>query len=558
MSADQYHSLCNELYERIRQKMELRNDDALRFSPRGTASEVLGDDALQSFYDTIEPQVSLAISEEDFIRNIHTKSLHDFLAALIFASCSYEAAVAFATSVVPTTDRDKEDCGGRTSSLPVDRRYLEKIFRDIADVDRFLSKQPCFCAVVLRRGQEITFKGPAMQRLPYIHESLRGTGDFGKVYSVKIAKGHFHYGLQDRGHNAEVIELARKDYMKSEDFINAKSERDIMKQILQSRPSKCENILESYGSIEFGETYSLFMPLAIADLKQYMIEYHPLRPSTMKAKADIVRCALGLAQGLDFLHTKMKTPNFEDMICYHMDLKPSNILIFPSQTDEGYIWKLSDFGMSKVIVRQRGETIEEEKDFDSWFLRRKQPVKDASPSGVQNRRGDGTYFAPESIENSRSMGTKSDVWSLGCVISIVMTYLEGGKDKVLEYEMKRLQHAAAGGLDQFFVRSRFQHATLHPVVNGWHDDLIQDAQQRNRHEGRAVQTILHMLRESAFNISPKERCTAARIVSTLERACLSYREAISISDSTPVPQAGKPDKSWPWTSLKVWNKRRSR
>lgn len=543
--------LCNELYERIYQKLERKTDDALRFAPRGTASEILQEDAVRRFYGTIESDSLPTISEQDFVQNIIDRSLQDFLATLIFATCSYAAAVAFATSIVATDDDDGCE---RKGSLPIDSRHLEGIFKEKADIDRFISKQACFCAVVLQRGQEIKIEGPAMQRLPYIEEKLRGSGDFGKVYSVKIAKGHFNHSLPELGYNSETFELARKDYTKSDEF--TKGERKIMKQILHSQSNKCENILESYGSIEVGEMYSLFMPLAISDLKQYMITDNPTRPSTTDAKADIIRCAVGLAEGLNFLHTKIKTPDFDDMVCYHMDLKPSNVLIFRREDGQGNIWKLSDFGMAKVKVRRRGEMGHKEKDFNSWFLRRKQQTEDPSVSGTENRRFEGSYLAPESIENSRLMGTKSDVWSLGCVISIVMTYLDDGKDGILRYEDMRLDHALADGLDRFFVRGRFKHSSPHPSVSRWHKQLVKGAQHRNMNEAKGVQMILHFLDADVFQIAPKERCDAQKIVSTLQKAYISYRDATHNSDSTASSLPGRRDSSW--KSLKAWIKHESK
>ena len=87
----------------------------------------------------------------------------------------------------------------------------------------------------------------------------------------------------------------------------------------------------------------------------------------------------------------------DDLICYHMDLKPSNILIFQETVRDElrYVWKISDFGMARIKIRRRGQDREAESDFNSWFVRRKQ-VQDPSLSGTDSRR-EGTYLAPESI-----------------------------------------------------------------------------------------------------------------------------------------------------------------
>ena len=163
--------------------------------------------------------------------------------------------------------------------------------------------------------------------------------------------------------------MARKDYVISSRFPAASKEHYVLEMVLASDRS-CENIVDNFGSLAIGaDKYSLFMPLAICDLSAYMMDYHPIKLSTTQEKAAIILSAWGLARGLEFLHQVMKIPKGENQVCYHMDLKPSNILTFQGD-DDRKILKISDFGMAPVILRKTGDRSEKEGDFNSWFVKR--------------------------------------------------------------------------------------------------------------------------------------------------------------------------------------------
>ncbi|KAL4975291.1 hypothetical protein BDW66DRAFT_137766, partial [Aspergillus desertorum] len=68
----------------------------------------------------------------------------------------------------------------------------------------------------------------------------------------------------------------------------------------------------------------------------------------------------------------MKTPKTEHF-CYHMDLKPSNILIFSEPGADGKIrniWRISDFDMSCMKIRRSEGALGEERNVNRWFIRR--------------------------------------------------------------------------------------------------------------------------------------------------------------------------------------------
>jgi serine/threonine protein kinase len=549
VASSTHDELCRQIYEQIYRKLERADEDILRFATRGTARKVLQrDNFLPLFLSSLVLPESTAmdqfgLTEEIFCDRIDKRKLHDFLAILIFASCGIEAARAFTTKLVatkawPVIDRKRN----HISSLPASRIDLIELFSDVVAADKFFMTQALFCTVQIRKREEVRIQNPDGQRLPYLAEQPLAKGSFGKVFKVKIAKGHF-YDPKTGLANPDPIEIARKDYLISKEF-RVQGEREIMEKILTSTARTCENILENYGSLEIGPgTYCLFMPLAICDLSVYMLQHHTMRPITTAEKAKIILSAQGLAGGLNFLHREMKTSEMEDLVCYHMDLKPNNILLFREtiNNEDRIIWKISDFGMARVKIRRRGQDGEREKDFNSWFLKRQKPP-DPSPSHTWNQRGEGTYLAPESIASTRSMKAESDVWSLACVISVVFAYLDDGGKGVSDYLEERINYASSAGLDRFFLRgTRFTPTKVHPVVKKWHERLIDRASGRDINEGSAVKFMLDYLEDRVFQIEPTKRHSAKEVQERLQRTFKMYQD-MGRTDENPPRRGAQPPK----------------
>lgn len=502
---NKYKDVCHAICQQIYSIMERRDEEKLCFVTKGTTKKTLHRYNLMRFFRSTllpghTPMEQFHITEEDFIRRIDERQLHDFLAILIFASCDIEAARAFTTKLVAKDAWPVLGRSGRTiSSLPAGREGLMELFGDQVSTNQFIAKQACFCPVVIRGGEEVRVQNAEDQRLPYLEEQPLGHGASCSVYKVRIAKGHF-YDAQIGEANLGVKEVARKDHIIDHRF-PAKRYHQLM-EILAFSDLFCNNIIQVYGSLRVGSTCSLFMPLAICDLWTYMME-STNRPYTTIEKADIISSAVGLARGLDFLHNRMKKSN---TICYHMNISPRNILLFQETHGErtSYIWKLSDFSLAHIVTRPLGKD-GETGEGSNWS-------DDGEPMPDPNRRGERSYLGPESLYSTPSMTAKSDVWSLGSVISIVFAYLEGGSEGVTQYGETRSQHRAADGYDRFFVRGTvFTPIKVHPVVKSWHTGLIDKAHQRDPREGDAVEFILRYLEKKVFVAAPAERDSAMQV-----------------------------------------------
>ena len=183
-----------------------------------------------------------------------------------------------------------------------------------------------------------------------------------------------------------------------------------------------------------------------------------------------------------------------------------------------YIWKLSDFDLAHIVIRPLGKD-GETGEGSNWS-------DDGEP--VLNRRGEGSYLGPESLSSTPSMTAKSDVWSLGCVISIVFAYLEGGSEGVTQYGEMRSQHRAADGYNRFFVRGTvFTPIKINPVVKSGHTDLINKARQRDPREREAVELMLRYLEKRVFEPTQAKRHSALEVANWLIATFRRYRNFIS-------------------------------
>jgi serine/threonine protein kinase len=534
MSATTYSEFCERIYGNFLQKLELRDDAQRRFAPKGIVAAVLHDDTLKEFFEVVFsslPQNFTPAAIYEFVERVHRRELHAFLATILFARCRVTVARIFIDELVLAPRSRFLDASGTAASLlPATRGVLRELLADDNAIDQVLQTQACFCTVNLYEREEFTYDNMTHRRWPYTEEVPldNGEGAFGKVWKVKVATGHFIDRARQTS-NIVTREMARKDYLASDSskLSHGKHEYDNLKKILSGRILP-RNIAENLGCLQVGtQTFSLFMPLAFADLRVFMMNKFPEPPARAEAR-EIIGCAAGLAQALDFLHTKIDNRN---SVCYHLDLKPNNVLVFLDGTlpsgQTRYIWKLSDFGMSRVKERQ--------------VFRRRRP-QDPSFELTRLQRGQGTYQAPESQSLERKMGTKSDVWSLGCILSVVFTYLEGGRPGVVAYEGKRREHPRAQQNSFFYLASqfsgrRFPNKDIHPAIAEQHQTLIDAAMKRSDDEGKAVRDVLTCLETSVFRVNPTHRCSADKIREQLDSSYACFPVAGSRSAPLePIPE----------------------
>lgn len=489
--------------------------DDKRFFRAGAAEEILRRDRLEALFGflTRSGRLRVSLREDDFVRRIDNRKLQTFLAILIYAHCDFQALVAFTETLVAGSHIQE------LTKLPLRQETAQKILGDELAADRFLNHQGYFCAVVLKEKEEVICN--ESRRLPYLEEKRIGSGAFGNVYRVLIASNHF-YDAKKQLSNRKPLWLARKDFeLDNAAELDAKDiyekERDVMQDIVRNVKSN-SNIMENLGSLQIGSTYSLFMPIAWCDLGVYMKIKYPATPDQAK-KAKIVHCTAGLAGAIAYLHDELRSSNFEELSCFHMDLKPSNILVVIDDVTKEEQWKLSDFNMSRVkakrkypgfdqpILRQ-GRTFDNTYDFNKLFKRRVPDRTDSSLTDpTVNRRGDGTYLAPEASIGEYSIRAESDTWSLGCIVSVVFSYLHGGNAAVTEFGDLRSKKQN----DRFFSYSttrephKLSDVKIDDAVQRWFRELRSRTIQHNEEEGAIFKDMIKFLETRVLVVDPKQR-----------------------------------------------------
>jgi serine/threonine protein kinase len=545
-----FEGLRDWLYRRLLELVK-RNAVNKRFFPCTTGEDVLKAAELgQIFGHVLAADPRIRLSADRFARRIVHRKLQTFLAALIYSRIDIKAVASFTKCLVtpdqwPILKRPGEELG----VLPISRDDAKTILNDDIAADAFLQNQDQFCAVIIRQHQEVRCDSGRL--LPYLSEKHLGSGAFGIVYKVEIAPSHF---ISDNGlSNPKKYPMARKDYILKEGTAYVQ-ERDFMREILKN-PLTHKNILKNLGSLETESTYSVFMELADYDLWDYMTKHHKAGPSTYKQKADILRCATDLTDALAHLHSDLHTDTFEKLTCFHLDLKPRNILVVTerdqSTGDEVRRWKLSDFNMSKARGKrkqrapydnamQRARTLRDY-DFNTLFQRRRPNASDQSQTvQTANPRGDGTYSAPEARVPNGKVQAESDTWSLGCVLCVVFSYLDSGASGVAEFSNLRAKLPR----DQFFTVSTGSRARLSEAVERWFKALRSRANRRSREEGAAVSSFLEFLRKKVLVVDPEKRKStkAKDIVEALGEV---YRGYLGLAEKYPDGYQPRPPPSNP-------------
>ena len=307
-----------------------------------------------------------------------------------------------------------------------------------------------------------------------------------------------------------------------------------IKQIIQSVRGH-RNIATTRASLEWSNTYSLFFDLAKRNLWQHFMENRdPVK--TLEERKRLFGRTCGLAGALAHLHEGLKLHNTNiPLHCYHLDLKPQNILVFGTGNDQ--IWKISDFGMSQIKQIHPKESQDKPKHhlLDKIFQSTK-PNEDPS-SGVDNSRYGGTYAAPEAKEKSDTVTRKSDVWSLACVITLVITYLH---DQSHGIELFQKLRASERSQDWFFDPEALEAGTdnsdiLHSSVRKWFETLRREASKRDKHEERAITSTIDLLRNEIFLRDEEKRLSAKQVEDELGTLENSFKEQPQLQ-GTPTPR----------------------
>ncbi|KAF2468617.1 kinase-like protein [Lindgomyces ingoldianus] len=323
--------------------------------------------------------------------------------------------------------------------------------------------------------------------LPFIVNEPIASGAFGNVYKIGLDSEHQDLtamvGSKSEKYTddlQQVVYFARKE-LKS---MGPKGEEALKREIgtLQTLNWVCHpNVLALQCSYTLEGVHNLIFPWAETDMQKWFAKDRSEGPENLRQHSAVLMELRELASGLDHLHNYVvHTETYSEecqleLIGYHHDLKPGNILI-----RNGH-FQIADFGLARFKPKPLGSTT-------LW------------------KGGTETYGAPECRDEEcqkDSVGRAADIWSFGCILTETLMYLHGGVVSLNLLRDRRVTVQTLGGI-RFEDDSFHQHRELKSSVREVLEQLF------------PANEVVHLeaLRDLCLRIlvgDPKQRPTAHNV-----------------------------------------------
>ncbi|KAF3025894.1 hypothetical protein E8E14_014851 [Neopestalotiopsis sp. 37M] len=218
---------------------------------------------------------------------------------------------------------------------------------------------------------------------------------------------------------------------------------------------------------------------------------------------------LGVLYGLATMHNQIFPHGY---LCFHQDLKPSNLFLFGSKDDNrpfSYTIKIGDFGSSYS------------RSANPAFPTQSIPDKGATRiyGPPETFLGDSLNFKPES---------SVDIWAIGCIMIEMAVWITGGKLALNDFRRERMeetkvlpQHKSLGRSDCFHDASD----VLNSVKN-----VIQNIEE-NRRQHDDITPAMVNLALSYVLIRKNERLHADQLIPKIHRILFQGTDSkLSIGD----------------------------
>lgn len=184
----------------------------------------------------------------------------------------------------------------------------------------------------------------------------------------------------------------------------------------------------------------------------------------------IIKQLVGLAHALKKLHafSHGSADSYR-----HGDLKPENILVFDYR-ERGFpgVWKMADLGLARYHFSATGE---------------RKPTTSNSGAGTIS------YQPPESIHAKAAATSRLyDIWSMGCILLQLMTWLLYGTRKLEELTKRTTPAAFARDQSSYWTATydgrRYHNISVHPYIIQHMDQMRQHVQG-----SKALQELLDII-----------------------------------------------------------------
>ena len=222
--------------------------------------------------------------------------------------------------------------------------------------------------------------------------------------------------MDSEANTAQNAVFARKEFKLEETSSELfEAEKRMLEMLFEL---KHDNIVKLLATYAHGSVFNMIFPLAETTLHAYLRSAKPA--ISQRERRTLFTEVCNLTSALDSLHNfHLNVDGLELLrIGYHHDLKPKNILV------QGQTFQIADFGLARF------------KEFDE-------------SSKTDWKMGTRTYGPPESGEGSRN-GRAHDMWSMGCILSELVTFCVLGPEGVEDFGQKRETMVAANKYNDAF------------------------------------------------------------------------------------------------------------
>lgn len=365
----------------------------------------------------------------------------------------------------------------------------------------FEDRQWSFLAPVFSKGDD---QNPARhynfsdrQILPFIggpgRETVELVGGFASVTSVVIHPDHHEFAsMIPLGYQGNRFALKQLNALSSDD--DFKSE---MKALQFATKQSNRHLLSLLATYQYHGRYHFILPWADMNLHQYCLSADPTSQRAAQHYQWAIEQCRGLAEALSSLHRERVDPeglNDDRGFYRHGDIKPSNILIFGTGTEDaiGGSLVLADFGLARIHNRRT----QSRQMSDLVF-------------------GTVTYEAPEAAQRLGARSRAVDIWSLGCVYLEFLTWFLLGPNGYNEFADKRLAADEHGfDTDTFYALYREDNmltTTVKPGVVEMFHELHASPQA-----SELIHDLLDIIQLDMLEIEPTKRIKSLKLAEKLQ------------------------------------------
>ena len=248
---------------------------------------------------------------------------------------------------------------------------------------------------------------------------------------------------------------------------------------------KHPNIIPLISSYQFrGKTNFLFPRASGGNLHELLRNEE--RPTKLASDKDFLFAICGLCSAIDAVHSfSISELNLRMIGCHH-DIKPRNILV------DGRNFILADFGLARLKM-----------------------ATESSKSDFVTRPA--WYLSPEcdDVEDSfekYTISRPSDIWSFGCILLELLTYLLKGASAIATFQQRR---KIKFGITTTYVFHAGRKSS-HPGVISWMAELEEDIHWDKPY----LLAVLALVRET-LSIAPTDRPSASSVLYKMRHAYIA-------------------------------------